>query len=320
MPPIQSPQDLLVHLAGNGDPSAFYTLAAPCAYSTYVVLRKQGKSHNQAMAILVPFLKRIHKNYGTSSRGVPFNEWYESQRKKLVPDAVDSQDEKTLLENIPSDDISHFESQMKLVFQQNYGALRRGNNGTVIRRWIFPRFLPTFAAVVLGFLIVVIGLQLFLTFAGITLSVSVSSPGYNRLISLPSAINKHFFSITTPAMQKPAAGTTPVASKADTIQPQKPLKNIAPDSSLSKEKISVVPPQGAVPAPVILVNRDSISRPLSVKKTVSSRHRARAASSTDLGIAPAPAAPAKPLSDSDSLASYQKKQPSSLPESSVTSP
>jgi hypothetical protein len=319
MPPIQSPEDLLVHLAGNGDPSAFYTLAAPCAYSTYVFLRNQGKSHGEAMTILVPFLKKIHKNYLTSSRDVPFKAWYESQRKKLVPDAMDSQSEKTLLENIPSDDISHFESQIRLVFQQNYGKLRRGKNGSVIRPWIFSRFLTKLAAVVLGLLIIVVGLQIFLTLTGITLSLSVSSQGYNRLVSLPSAINKHFFSITPPALQKPVAATTPAASTADTSQTQKSLKNPAPDSSMSKEKIVVTPRQVAGTIPSAVFNRDS-SRPLPVKKPVSSRHRSRAASSTDLGIAPAPASPAKPLSDSDSLPSYQKKQPASLPESSIIAP
>jgi hypothetical protein len=320
MPPIQSPQDLLVHLAGNGDPSAFYTLAAPCVYSTYIFLRNQGKSHSQAMAILVPFLKKIHKNFLTSSRDIPFKTWYESQRKKLVPDAVDSQVEKTLLETIPSDDISHFESQMKLVFQQNYGKLRRVKNGFDIRRWIFSRFLPKFAAVVLGFLIIVIGLQIFLTLAGITLSLSVSATGYNRLVSLPSAINKHFFSITTPALQQPAAATIPAESKTDTT---KTLKNLSPsggESALPKEKIFESPGQGAGIAQVAASNPDSIGRPIPVKKPVSPHHRARAASSTDLGIAPVPAAPAKPSSDSDSQPSYQKKQPASLPESSIIAP
>lgn len=318
MPPIQSPQDLLVHLAGNGDPSAFYTLAAPCVYSTYVFLRNHGKSHGQAMAILVPFLKKIHKNFLTSSRDLPFNAWYETQRKKLLRDTVDSQDEKTVLENIPSDDISHFESQMKLVFQQNYGKLRRVKNGSVARRWAFSRFLPKLAAVVLGLLVIVAGLQIFLTLTGIT--ISVYSAGHNLLLSLPSGINKHFFLITTPAIQKPVAATTPAASKTDTT---KTLKNLAPssgESSLPQDKTFKPAGQGSGIAQVLASNLDSIGRPIPAKKQVSPHHRARVASSTDGGIAPAPAAPAKRLSDSDSLPSFQKKQPASLPESSVIAP
>jgi hypothetical protein len=342
MPLIQSPQDLLVHLAGNGDPSAFFTLAAPCARSTYVFLRNQGKNHGEAMTLLVPFLKKIHKNYLTGSRDVPFNVWYESQRKKLVPGAMDSQDEKKLPENISSDDISHFESQMKLVFQQNYGKLRRFKNVSGTRRWIFSRFLPKLATVVLGLLVIGAGLQIFLSLTGIT--ISVSSAGHNILLSLPSAINKHFFSIATPAMQKPVDATTPAASKADSTQPQKPLKNPAPDSSLSKETMPVVPRQDAGTAPAVAVNRDNISKQLPVKKPASSRRHASTASSAGLAIPPAPAASSKSLSDSEtvqsqypsnpaqaeksasitektaSLPSFQKKQPASLPESSIIAP
>jgi hypothetical protein len=299
MAPIHSQQDLLAHLAGNGDPSAFYTLAAPCACSTYVCLRKQGKSHGEAMTILVPFLKKIYKNYLAGSCDVPFNAWYESQRIKYMPDTVDSQDEKAVLEEIPPIDISHFESQMRLVLQQNYSKLRLAKKESVIRRTVFSPFLLKFAAVALGVLVVLIGLQFYLSFAGITISFSVSSSDYNRTVSLPSA---PFFSKA--ASQTPLTATTPAAPAADTAQPQK----------------TIIP--------------DSISVPLPVKKPALPRRHARTASSP---MAPAVDALAKPLSDTNAvkalteksasltekpsaLPSFQTRQPAALPESSVVAP
>jgi hypothetical protein len=294
------------------------------------------------MTILVPFLKKIHKNYLTSSRDVPFKEWYGSQRKKLLPDAMDLENEKALLENIPTEDISDFEAQMKLVFQRNYGKLRRSVKGIVIRRGIFSRFMPKLAAVVLGLLVIAAGLQIFLTLTGIT--ISVSSAGNNLLLSLPSAINKHFFSIPTPASQKPVAATTPAAPKTDST---KTLNNLAPGSgepSLPKDKISETPRQVERTAPVVAGNRDSISWSPPVKKTFSSRYRASTASSSGSSISPISAAKAFPLSDTEAIKSdqpgtlqpqnqtnqalpekssspsFKKKQPAPLPESSVIAP
>jgi hypothetical protein len=226
---------------------------------------------------------------------------------------------------------------MRLVFQINYGKLRRAKNGSVIRPWFFFRFMFKFVAAAVCLLAIVIGLQILLTMTGIT--VSVSSASHTLFFSLPSAINKHFFSIATPAMQKPVAPTTSL-SKTDTA---KTLKDFAPgggDSSLTKEKIFVPPRQGAGAVPAAAPNRDSISRPLPVKKPASSRHRASTASSSGLEITPAPAAQARPLPDTEvvksnqaqaekssstqektsTLPSFQKKQLFSLPDSSNVAP
>jgi hypothetical protein len=326
MPPIQSHQDLLVHLAGSGDPSAFYTLAAPLVHSTYACLRNQGKSHGEAMTVLAPFLKKTYKNYLASARDNPFNVWYEMQRKKLLPDAADLQNAKTHPENIPAEDISDFDTQMKLVFQINYGRLRRTKNGSVVRPWIFSGFALKFAAAVLCLLAIVIGLQIFLVKTGTIISISISSPGHNRTFSLPPAK-------ASTTEQKPVAAT---ASKADTT------KNLAPgsmDSSLLKDKTSGSPHQGAGVAPVAAVNPDSTSRPLPAKKPASSRRRASSASSSNQDLTPAPAQ-TKPLSDTEavksnpvqaeknfstsekttSVPSFQKKQPASLPDSSSVAP
>jgi hypothetical protein len=307
MPSIQSPQDLLVHLAGNGDPSAFYTLAAPCVYATYAGLRSQGKSHGEATTILIPFIKMIHKNYAASSHDVPFDTWYETQRKKLLPDLADAHSEQTLQEKITPSDISQFESQIRLALQINYGRLRQAGKTSGVKPWGSSRYLFTFAGVVVGLLLLAAGLFLYLTVSRTTVSFSISSGGNTHFFSIPSGMNNPINA--KPALQQPAAATPPAAQKTDSIQPQKPAP---PDSG----------------------NR------LPVKKPVSPRPRPRISSSSLSSTAPAQAGSAKPPYDTETVSaippqdektpasektsslssSSQKKQPASLPESSAVAP
>jgi hypothetical protein len=280
MPPIQSHQDLLAHLAGNGDPSAFYTLAAPPTRTIYVGLRNQGKTHGETMTILVPFLKKIYKNYLNNSFDVPFDVWYESQRKKHLANVADSRNGETVLEKIPPMDLSHFESQMRLVFQRNYSKLTLAKKGSAVRRWLFSPFFLKSALITLGILAMVIGLQIYLTNAGITISFSVSSARYTRTVSLPSAINKRFGFIK--GFQTPMAATVPAAPEAN-ISPSKNKFNLDSLSSKIPERKPVSSPPPVKPAP-------SPARP---------------------GITPAAAALAtKPLPDTEAVKPYQ---PSTIP-------
>ncbi|HUI93242.1 MAG TPA: hypothetical protein VLX68_13425 [Chitinivibrionales bacterium] len=279
MTSIQSPQDLLVHLAGNGDPSAFYTLAAPSIRTTYIDMRKHGKSHAEAMAVLVPFLKKIQKNYlAAGSRDVPFGEWYEAQQTKHLSNNTDPQNEKAVPVPIPAEDLSDFESQMRLVFQQTYHNLVVTKKGSSMKRRSNSGLPAKLTAAILGVLLVAAGLQLYFTLSGTTISFSISSPGRNRLFSLPAKTNKP---VNSP---QPMAAVPPASFKADTVKPYK-----------AQSSDSMNPNPVKKPSPPRLHPRISSSPP---------------------AAAPAPAPSAKPLPDSATVFSKQiepEKSPA-LPE------
>jgi hypothetical protein len=222
MPSIQSHQELLEHLAKNGDPSAFYTLTAPYAHSTYVSLRNAGKSHTEAMSILGPFLKKIYQDYMVNIESATFESWYEAHLAKDLAAFSDFKKNAlgtTVPDTVPPKDISHFESQIRLVFQRNYSKALRAKNRLVYRQgvsYINSHVFLKFGLITVLFLILLAALFISLTVAHIDVSISISSGAATRTLSLPSAVNHLLF--PQKAIQKPSVNTANAVIDSSRVQ------------------------------------------------------------------------------------------------------
>jgi hypothetical protein len=199
MTTIQSPEHLLQHVARKGDPSAFYSLVAPNAHATYQEIRNSGKNHKDAMLQLVPFLKKLYRGFPKKSDDADFDSWYRNERKKHcdgVPESGHTSSEETFLERISESDLSHLDSQMKLLFMRNYSKIRKQRRGGGIRTGSGILGLGargTWLLAAVCFCTAAIAFHFFLSFSHIQISIGVDSPSFRHSIHLPSAINKRLF-------------------------------------------------------------------------------------------------------------------------------
>ncbi|MGB7566979.1 MAG: hypothetical protein WBM07_03905, partial [Chitinivibrionales bacterium] len=76
MEPTQNQEQLLVRLARDGDPSAFYTLIVSFANAAYVAERNSGKKHGETLSALLPSFKKMYQNFISYPSQSAFKEWY----------------------------------------------------------------------------------------------------------------------------------------------------------------------------------------------------------------------------------------------------
>jgi hypothetical protein len=245
MADIQTPEELLVHLAARGDPSAFGTLVASRAYSSYISLRNAGKSHTDATAVLVPFFRKIHTAFRRKSEQVPFDEWYRAQTKRHLGGGVNIGEgtEKTPVpDSFPAADISDFESQVRLALQRNYGRMtgRAGAAAAGVISLVNARILlNAVIAAVITLAVAAAGLYGWLSLTHDSLTITVVKSGLRRSIELPADISVLFFRPHTVTNQQnshvalPGSGTQPADSQpaaqstaVNTIVPKQPATKI----------------------------------------------------------------------------------------------
>jgi hypothetical protein len=230
MTTIQSPGHLLSHLARKGDPSAFYTLVAPYAYTTYTALRNAGKDHKETMSQVIPFLKKLYRAFPEEPIGIDFDSWYLGKQKKYLETPGPSQDasDEIFLEHISAADLSHLDSQMKLLFMRNYNRVRADGKRIFSKSRfasLWSNFFLRWGFILLSFLVVCSGIFVYLTFAHIQLTLSVDSITMHRAVTFPSASNKRLFRPST--VQSPPSA---VANRPDTIFSSSP--SVKTDSAI----------------------------------------------------------------------------------------
>jgi hypothetical protein len=293
MPLIHSPQHLLQHLAKKGDPSAFYSLVAPYAHATYQAIRTSGKNHKEAMVQLVPFLKKLYRGFPRKPDDEDFDSWYTRNRKKQFGkelEPVQESPDEIYLERISATDLSHLDSQMKLLFMRNYSRARKERKGLSGK----IRFLPSsrtfwWIAALLFFGGAAVAFHVYLTFSNVRISLNIASPSFNRSITFPSVINKRIFPDIPPSFPSRA-----------------PLDATVPDSGAAAQRIS-----DSVHNALITVKKTFPARPV-VHQTV-----------TPVPNQAAPGLQGQQKSSSrfsDSLAPVPQKVRRPLPDTSLISP
>jgi hypothetical protein len=199
MEPIQTQEQLLLHLAGNGDPTAFYTLIAPFANAAYVAERNSGKRHSETLSALIPSYKKMYQSYISQPVQSAFEEWYKEQEKKYLSAsqevAIESLNEAGF-KNLLMADIVHFDWALNLILQRHYGKFRRAKKrGPAMRplaffnrgHWFFKTVVFTGLA---GFLFV--ALCFYLTFSKTQFTISLKSARATHTIVLPTIANNLF--------------------------------------------------------------------------------------------------------------------------------
>ena len=136
---VHTHQELVYSLARSGDPSAFYTLVAQFANAAYIAERNSGKSHKEALSVLIPFMKKAYQNFVSTIHQNPFDIWYRDYKKKyfhatLNRHAPAPPPEDADFENIPMTDVAHFGAIVDLVLQRQYGKYRRAKKNRIVQR------------------------------------------------------------------------------------------------------------------------------------------------------------------------------------------
>ena len=187
MSTVQNHEQLLLHLAGSGDPSAFYTLIAPFANIAYISERNSGKGHSETLTALIPHFKKIYKSFVEHPAPNDFGGWYKEHEKKVFSGPQEVSIESLNGQNISgvlTSDLSHFDWALGLVFQRQYGKLKRTKKQ---RRFLFSGAQNTrlsrlqSALLLLGILgIAVAGFMAYLSFSKTRLEVVLVSNDSKR--------------------------------------------------------------------------------------------------------------------------------------------
>jgi hypothetical protein len=184
MQKINSHKELIYNLAQKGDPSAFYTLVLANIKSVYTIIRTSGKDHNETMQILVPFLRKLYNKFLTKPPKNSFNEWFDKNVNKNLKKNINYNElKKTESDNIPHEDILHLENQTRLIFERYRKKIliNKKASSSIVRYFIIT------ATVLILFIVFVIISQICLIYLNTKISISISSPKYNKSLSMPSA-------------------------------------------------------------------------------------------------------------------------------------
>lgn len=252
---ITTSEELLKHLAARGDPSAFHTLVANHALSSYVIVRNSGKNHEEAVDVIIPFLAKLHSAFLGNQAGLSFAEWYDARRKRFLPNDLQSRDEEgaeAFLEAIPPEDIARFDECIRVAFQRNSSAHARPKGGFFLGRMLATsvtsnRILRT--AIVVAVVIMAACAALCATLACMhaSLSLAFSKDSHLFTVELPGAIpGFHRFG--------QQADSRPSQLRGDIVEDSTAIKSAGPgpvrDSVGSKapEKQTVARPAKGIPA------------------------------------------------------------------------
>ena len=196
---IQTPEELLAHLAARGDPTAFATLVGSRARAAYTSLRNAGKSHADATTVLLGFFRKAHTAFRGKPGNVSFDEWYNGRVKNLLPRGVNIGEG---TEGAPSPDaftaadLSDFDSQVRLALQRNYGGMLRSGGAAAGRIVSFVNarsLMKAGAAALITLAATAAGLYCWMIFAHASVTVIVSKAGRPSNVELPLAINRRLF-------------------------------------------------------------------------------------------------------------------------------
>ena len=199
MKPIQTQEQLLIHLAGNGDPSAFYTLIVPYANAAYVAERNSGKKHSESLSALLPTFRKMYQNFNSNPTQFAFKEWYKEQEIKYLSAsqevAIESLNE-TGFKNLLTADMVHFDWALNLILQRHYGKFRRAKKrgAAPVPFTFFKRGNRFFKSAVLtgSIALFIVGSYVCLTFSKAHIAVSFVSSQAIHTLAFPWTTHNFF--------------------------------------------------------------------------------------------------------------------------------
>ena len=186
------------------------------------------------MTALVPFLKVLYRDFPQKNNSVDFGEWLQEKQKAnldFISDTFSEGREEVSLEQISSQDLSHLDSQVKLVFMRNRRKILMDSQGF----WgaIGFRFLPKnlalrFFIFILLIIICLAAVYGLLIKSNTRLSISLTNTHYSHTIMFPFGLNdRNNFETKAPnettvkngiPFAKPDTAVLPSIAKSDTIK------------------------------------------------------------------------------------------------------
>ena len=209
MDPVRTHQELLLNLAGDGDPSAFSTLIVQYANAAYINERNSGKSHKEALSVLVPFIKSAYQDFIKTSPHKAFDTWYREYKRKYFSSAPDTPEEvnlsdKTDFVNVPMADIAHFERILDIILQRKYGKMKKVWNGRLMGNSRQLQKILKKTAIIAGGVIAVVAFYHFLSVTKQRIIITYSIHDSMKSISVPFSTH---LSPNTDGRFRPAGST-----------------------------------------------------------------------------------------------------------------
>ena len=238
MDSVRTHQELLLDLAGNGDPTAFYTLVAQFANAAYISKRNLGKSHKEALSILIPFFKAAYQDFIKTSPHKAFDSWYREYKRKYFADTSDSSEEvnlpkKTDVENIPIADIAHFDHILDLILQRKYGKIKKKWNRRLTGQSRQFIQLAKIASIVVSAAIVFILFYFFLSITKQQIILTYVFRHTSMCFTLP-------FSSNTPLIASGSAVKKPITQDQFSLDSLKKSSNIIHDTLIIHDTVRIL--------------------------------------------------------------------------------
>ncbi|MBD3421758.1 MAG: hypothetical protein GF398_16715 [Chitinivibrionales bacterium] len=116
---------ILLNLARKGEPSACYSLFASQADDLYTHLCNSGRTHKEAVSILLEYFKQIYNLIKKCNRHTHVDEWLERCKQQLLADELTGHDDVITLERIAAEDSADFRAQLQKLLQRLYSRSKR---------------------------------------------------------------------------------------------------------------------------------------------------------------------------------------------------
>jgi len=189
-PHATNTEDVLLAMAADGDPSAFYSLFAETAFGYYREVRAAGRTHDEATKALMPFMARSYVVFVTKPPKAPLKEWLdESARSQLKVARQQRAVEHGVAPTPTPAESADFDARLQSRLQREYSLLRQEEKsisaivhfGLFLRRHPVLR-LPFYAVVLCG--LVAAGYA-WLALSGSVLQIRLKGPGRDAWLVLP---------------------------------------------------------------------------------------------------------------------------------------
>ncbi len=243
MKKINSQQELYIHLASEGDPSAFYSLFRDQFADSYRSLRSEQKSHDQACEAVCEKAANLYRKF-VGQNIEDAHDWYSAQNGKNADFEVAGP------VNVASADMQVFQRELQLILQRSYSQLLRkksGKKGRIKARkpvWIFAA----------GAVVLVGGIIAGVLFTGSQVSLSYTHSGREYKVSFPGGLKTASLKDTLVLQDQEVKDSTTEEKADSTVVIKEPEPKPAP-APVRSRPVPPTRPRSVQPSPAPVVQQ-----------------------------------------------------------------
>ncbi len=117
-----STKQIVFNAAAQGDPAAFYSLFGSHVQGTYLAMRSSGKTHEQVLEVLLPFVARAYCSYVASPSSLAPEQWFEEKQAADLPGHNGISGEALDLEAVSGEELDDVDRKLQYALQREYGT------------------------------------------------------------------------------------------------------------------------------------------------------------------------------------------------------